>query len=472
MEKVEIKYEKGGYDKLVDKVKNGATRPATDAAEVVKQLDVKEHDVMLLSKRPDKRKVVEETDEETGKSSKTESIVYVSRLPLSFQKLIVRRAAAFLCGNPIALSASPNGDPESKFLEVVKKVWDDNKLDYKSMELAKMMMAETQCAELWYSVEAEDGYWGETINKGAKTKLRVKILAPSLKDYLYPVFDATGDMIAFGRGYRVKEGDKDVDHFDIYTDTQVIYGKKDGEDWVVDPKPNVFGQIPVIYYTQPFPEWYDVDQLIKRLETVNSNAGDTNDYFASPIVAISGKVEGLSAKEDTGKVVELSDGAKMEYLTWDSAPEATKMEIENLERYIYTLTDTPNISFDEVKGLGTFSGIALKMLFLAAHLKAAEKEGIFGEGIQRRINFIKSALTKVNVKLEKVASMPIKPKFEYYLPQNEQEMIEILTMAAGSGKSIMSQEAAVRQNPLVEDAQAEIDTMKAEGAFGADMETA
>src|SRR5690554_3178915 len=107
------------------------------------------------------------------------------------------------------------------------------------------------------------------------------------------------------------------------------------------------------------------------------------------------------------------------------------------------------MSIEEMKGLGTFSGVALRLLFLSAHLKAAKKENIFGEGVQRRINYLKSAMASVQSSFESVKSIQITPKFEYYLPQNEAETIELLTTATGSGKAIMSQESAVRANPLV-----------------------
>ncbi|WP_343302857.1 phage portal protein [Chitinophaga niabensis] len=454
-----------GYDKVIEKVKDASPQPKKVPTETLLQLDPKEHDVMKPGKRKDKIKKVEEED-----GTKTQTIVPVARLPIALQKLIVRRAAAFLCGNPITLVAQPDGDDQSDFLELLKKVWDDNKLDYESLELAKKMMGETQCAELWYYVPAEPGYWGEGPNNKAKNKMRVKVLAPSLGDLLYPVYDTTGDMIAFGRGFNIKVDQKDEEHFDLYTAERIYYGKKGPTNWEVKAEPNLFKKIPVIYWTQGVPEWYDVEELIGGLETVVSNTRDTNAYFASPMVVLSGQVSGLGDKEDQGKVIQTENGGEAKYLTWDNAPEATKFEYQNLKSLIFEMTDTPDISFEAMKGVNTFSGIALKMLFLGAHLKAAEKEGTFGKGVQRRINFLKAGLVTINGNLEKASSMTIKPKFEYYLPKNDQEAIEVLTTAVGSGKAIMSQEAAVRQNPLVGDAEAELEQMKEEGSLGSDIE--
>ena len=113
-----------------------------------------------------------------------------------------------------------------------------------------------------------------------------------------------------------------------------------------------------------------------------------------------------------------------------------------------------------MNSLGTYSGIALKMLFMAAHLKAAEKEENFGKSIQRRINFLKYALASyINTDLEDAVSMDIEPKFEYYLPKDVNEIITLLSTATG-GASILSQKTAVGLNPLVQDADKELTEIK------------
>ncbi len=408
-----------------------------------KQYDPTAHDIFDTSKRPDK--TFKDDDER-------ESIVRVTRLAVPFQKQIVSRAAQFLCGNPIELSATTDDEQKKVLLEAVKKVWEDNKLDYKSKQLAKLMMSETEAAELWYveelSPEEKEDYWEGKLK--ASFKLRMRILANSLGDSLYPVFDATGDMIAFGRGYKI--GDKD-EYLDVYTQDKIFKGvKTGGADWVVDEKPNLYKKIPVIYYSQDDVEWKDVQSMIDRFEVQLSNHADVNDYFGSPLVAVTGKVLSFSKKGETGKLLELEQNSKVEYITWDQAPASVKLEMETLLKLIFDGSDTPIISFEQMKGLGVFSGIALKMLFLAAHMKASDKVEIFGESIQRRINFIKSIIGQIDTSISKV-KLTIKPKFEFFLPKNDMEKIEAITQSVTS--KIISKKTAISLNPLVEDAVAE-----------------
>jgi len=439
------------YSKAVEKIEKAVDLEEIDT--YLKQYDPAQHDIFDKAKRPDK--LIKNNEGNT-------EVVPVTRIGIALQKLITSRAASFLCGNPIEIKGTPNGVPETKMLAGVNKVWLSNKLDFKSKELARLLFSETHCAELWYAEDAAPDFWiGEPVK--SKYKPRVKILAPSYGDDLYPVFNPEGDMIAFGRGYIIKVDDKDEEHFDLYTNETIYLGVKGDGGFAVVPEKNVFTKIPIVYYSQPKPIWNDVQTMITQLETVISNNSDTNAYFGDPLLIIDGEIEGFAKKGQTGKTIKVKNGAKVSYLTWEQAPEAIKMEIDNLLRFIYNITDTPDISFEQMKSIGgnAPSGFALEMLFLGAHLKASDNEEIFGESVQRRLNLIMSALASIDLGLKQGLSLKIRPKFEYFMPKNNAEKIDIINSAVQGG--IMSIESAVRQNPLIEDPEAELELIKAGG---------
>ncbi len=424
--------------------------PTSNYTTLRKQYDPKLHAITDTGKRPDK--LIYDTD------GKLKSTVPVARLPISMQKKIVHLAAAFLCGKPIKIHAAAKEGAEKDLLTVIKKVWDDNKLDYLSQTIARLLFSETEVAELWYTERVDADYWKGSPMEAA-FRLRMKIIANSLGDTLYPLFNQFGDMIAFGRGYSVKVNGSNQDHFDLYTETTIYKGVKSNNEIVFVNEANVIGKIPVIYYSQPLAEWSDVQELIERLETSVSNHGDTNDYFGSPMVKVSGEIKEFSTKGESGKILELENGADASYMSWDQSPKSVELEHKNLITFIHELTDTPNISFESMKGLGVFSGIALKMLFLSPHLKAASKEENFGMGIQRRLNYIKAAIAKLNIKSFEKVTLSLKPVFEYYLPTNDLEMVEMLNTATGA-KATISQETAVNLNTLIEDKEGEITKLK------------
>lgn len=431
-----------------------------DIVDALKQIDPRSHAVK--NKRLRKDKVIQ-TD--SGMD-----IVKVARIPLALQKLIVKRAAAFLIGKPIELSGAADNEQQVTMLEMVRKTWNDNKLDFRSKKIAKVMMSETECAEVWYVDEVETTYWAKPGYE--PVRLRMRILHPSAGDSLYPVFNELGNLIAFGRQYFTLEGKRKVENFDLWTD-EMIYNavKKDGA-WIAKEggeKENPLKKIPVIYYSQELPEWADVQDAIERLETLISNFADTNDYFASPMVFVEGDVEGFAQKGESGKVLKGKKGATAKYLTWDGAPEAIKLEIETLFDIIYTVTQTPNITFKEMKGLGNVSGVALEMLFLDAQLKAKDKqEDVFGECIQRRINLLKAFMVNINSAIKSAESMTLTAEFGLFKLDNVKEDIENLSTAVNS--KIMSKATAMELNPFVRDVEQETERLKAESTSSLDEE--
>jgi SPP1 family phage portal protein len=446
-------------EKLNDfaKLKSELTVSVPVYTDLKKQYEPKLH---KITEKLDKTIKVEEYDDSGAATGNLlTKIVPVAKLPISFQKKIVSIAVTTLCGNPVEYNAAyEEGSIEEDLISAIKKTWDDNKLDFHTKRILRHRMAECQCAELWYKDEADETYWADTAMENVKLKLRVKILAPSLGDSLFPIYNSVGDMIAFVRGIIL---DDESEQWEVYTADNTYYFQKGKSGFdLIESKPNELKKIPIIYYEQAKPEWDDVQPLIERLESLMSQHADTNDYTGSPIILASGSVKGFSAKGESGKVLELEDGATASYLEATTAPESIKLEMENLRSLVYDLTNTPDISFDQVKGLGAYSGIALKMIFLAAHMKASEHEETFGEGIQRRLNFIKAALLTIQPKFDQAKALVIKPRFTYFVPVNIQE--EITTIKSAIDAGLLSNKSAMQLNPLVTDPDAEIDLIDGE----------
>jgi SPP1 family phage portal protein len=343
---------------------------------------------------------------------------------------------------------------------MIQKIWSKNKLDFRNTDVAEKLLSETEVAELWYLVEAEEGYWGD-LSKG-KFKPKMKILASSLGDKLYPYFDLTGDMVAFSREYDITQNGKKESHFDIYTaDKTIKYTTIEGNT-VSEIKPNLVKKIPVVYYKQELPDWYNVQPMIDRLETSFSNKADNNDYSGSPIAVVKGEIMGFASKGDQGKFLKISGDGEIKYLESTGAPESVKMEWDALREFILSMTQTPDISFSQMKNLGQLSGVALKLMFLDAHMKARRNEKTFGECIQRRLNLLMAIIGNViDTSLGGVANnLNINPVFTPYLPINEKEEIENLSTAVTSG--IISKETAVENNPLVSDPESEKERIKSD----------
>lgn len=375
--------------------------------------------------------------------------VEVAKLTIPFQRKIVKSAASFLFGSPINISGSSENE---EAISVIKKYWKDLRLDALLLKFCETVKSETEATIVLFPVEKE----------GGDIKLKASLLT-NKNGKVYPVIDAFGSMEAFGWEYITKDGDKDVFNLYLWTDEKINIYQRQGKDWVLNTElsqDNPFEKIPVVYLSQDNTEWWEVQGLIDRFENSFSKFADTNDYFAHPTYKIKGAANAEIKKDDSGRVlqmdiVETDKGniieADLEVLAWDRAPEALKLEFETTKALVYSLTETPDLSIENVKGLGNISGVALKLLFFGSILKAKWDEGDYQTVIERLISIMISGIDNViggeSVNFEE---LEYDVNFTSVLPENIKEIIEILSEATG-GKPTMTRRTAIEHNPLVMD---------------------
>lgn len=437
-------------------------RPEIPIDELRKQWDVSKHPVMDEITRP-KREVKYDEEDENGNVRVVTKREEVNRVPVPMQKNIVGKAVTFLFGNPVIVKANTSNDQEELALSAIRQVLEDNKSDSQNRVVAKQLFKSTQVVEIWYPEEKEEEH--EDYGFKTKFKLRMATFSPWDGSELHPYFNATGDLIAFGRKF-VRKDDEGQNEtlFEVYTqDVYVLWKKGNNTDWVrADRVANIIKKIPVVFAEQEAAEWADVQKAIERLEFLLSNHADTNDYNGSPTIVAKGKVESFGRKGQTGKIIQTENGADVHYMSWDHAPESIRMEIENLFKIILAYTQTPDISFESVKGLGAISGIALRFLFMDAHLKVMDKREIFDPYLKRRMNIIKSFIGQFNISLKNVAS---KLKIDSEItPYTIEDVLEDITamVTANGGKPVISQKASMKKLGLVNDPETDYDQLQEE----------
>lgn len=467
---------------LMNVLRNGRITDEPKTETYKQQIDPKLHDVMDAKKRPDKLVVVDPNSEDYGQvrnvnpNSETTHegmrVENVGRIALAIQKLIRNRAVSFTFGNPVTYNCTPADEAEAGVLQAIKRIFYDVKISTVNRRAARNIYGTTEVAEYWYPVAADEH---ELYGFNTKMKFKVALFSPAYGDRLYPYFDENRDMIAFSREFSRKTADgKSRTYFETYTKAEHYLWSCDNsqtgektENWQLEagyPKAVTIGKIPVVYGSQPQVEWEDVQSLIDRLEKLLSNFADTNDYHASPKIFVEGKIIGFARKGEAGGIIEGEEGAKAQYLSWQSAPESVKLEIETLLKMIYTITQTPDISFDTVKGIGAVSGVALKLLFMDAHLKVQDKCEIFNDYLQRRINILKAYIGEANkVWKQAAASLIVEPIITPYIVEDELNKINILTAANGN-KQIASRKSTVQRLGWADDADEEIKAIEAEEA--------
>jgi len=404
------------------------------------------------------------TNTETGDTAATKRVVKHTKEVINYQRRIVNSAVTFLFGEPVTLVLN---NKQEKALDAINALWKQNKLDYVNKAIARDLFVECKAAEVWNIPKKIPGQ---------PARVRVTVLGMRNGYRFYPHYDEYGDMDAFTVLFTTTGGDgKPVENAKIYTASNIIHATKKaaGAGWTEES--NVvhdIGKIPVVYYEQDVPEWQGVETQIGRDEDLVSNFADTNDYFGAPVLQSKGIIDNLPKKEDSGKVVtvrpETDDTGKVtypggiEFITWANAPAAIELEHKMLKDMIYSLTQTPDLSFSNVKGISAISGIALRLMFSDALFKSRDKQEIFGPALDRRISVMKAVLAVADTGMRtQLEDADIDVIFNDVLPEDTESIIKSLSIARG-GEPIISTETAVSACPFVKDTAAEVERLEKE----------
>lgn len=175
-----------------------------------------------------------------------------------------------------------------------------------------------------------------------------------------------------------------------------------------------------------------------------------------------GDVEQLSG-ELKNRIVQLTGtSANAQYLTWNQVPETVKFEVETLLSQIYGLTNTPRISFDSLKGTGNaVSGVTFDYVFMSTHLNVENLNETVGMFMQRRVNFLISALGTINTSLEAASeTLDVDVKMQPYRLENIADKID--TAIKAKDGQIWSQEHAIMFVGNIDSVKDEIDKIRQE----------
>ena len=442
----------------------------TPLAELMSQWDPSRHKIFDENIRPKKTIKVPsgKTDPMTGKMIYNDKKIDVVRIAIPVQQSLVDMVVSFLLMNEVTYRVTNHGEKislldekQQMLLNAVKHCYHDNKMRYFDKRLVRTVCRECEAAELWYMETDESGRF--------TGKIKVQLLSRTRGDKLYPHFTDTHEMDGFAREYYTyDEMGTSYQHFDVYTDRYVYQYSYTENGWTAgDIKPHGFTKIPVVYYRQDEAEWEKVQWAIDRVETCVSNWGDTNDYFGTPKYFVRGDLKGFAEKGEQGAVFVGGKETQMNVLSWDSSPESVKGEIAYLFNIIYSFTQTADISFENMKQLGSnTSGAAIRLMFTAPYMKADLKTEMYGEMFTRRCNIVANGICNTGAYIkgigqEVLESIDFEPVFRPYLPKNDVELLQLIN-ASNNGAQSTSSRRAIELNPLNDDAAAVAKEIKQE----------
>lgn len=433
-------------DQKIAYLKKGRKTELPDAVKLYNDWNPNRHEIITDTEKYPKIKITVEKekevyDEKTGKTTtipKKTKDVEPNRIALPIEQDIVNIQTAFTVGTEPKMNCEPEENEQGLF-SALRKVLEKNKIKYQNKRIVRSWLSEQECAEYWYVVK-DDGFWAKLKRKigtlfGASApeyRMNSVIWSPFRGDKLYPFFDDSNNLVAFSREYKKRDLD-DVEitcFMTITADSVYQWELIDGWKFISSFK-HGFKKLPILYCYRPEAYCEKIKTLRARLEKLLSNYADCIDYHFFPILMLFGDVQNFSG-EFKNRVVELTgQGANAQYLTWSQVPDTVKFEAETLLNQMYGLTNTPRISFENLKGSGNaLSGVAFDYVFLSTHLNVENLAEVIGEFMQRRVNFLVSALGSINSSLEKAAeTIDIDVEIEPYRLDNIDDRVNTAVKA-------------------------------------------
>lgn len=377
----------------------------------------------------------------------------VEKLPRCRQRYINEVELFFLLGNPIKWKPSSDVEGKDEAFEAYTQFLKDTRFNTTMRQAKRLAGAETESAKVYH-----------IYNDAGKPSVKVLVISKSKGYTLRPLFDQYENMIAFGYGYFIKEGDKTVEHFDLQTPTFIFRCKKANIGWDVVPIPNPTGKINVIYYRQE-KAWYGTENRCNREEMIDSKAADTNNYFADPKVkATADVIKSLADPDTVGEVIQLTN-KDMSAIDYMAPPEYSSMkesEKKDLNSSILFDSFTPDFSFENMKGLGTLSGEALKRAMVLGFIKRDNLKEVYDILVDREKNLVLAIMANVtHIQLrEKLLNLNIEHEFSEPFNEDIQEKWSAIGKAYYDG--IISLEQAVNILALADNPDEEIERIRSE----------
>ena len=422
------------------------------------EYDPKKHPVMNRAIYPD---VVEEDG----------TIDRVTRVPLNFQKLAVKRMTELCCGVPVKRVYSPDDDQQKEVSVYLEKIFIRNRIDSVNVERLRMLFAGCEVLTLWYAVEQPNNYYGFS----SPIKIRCCNYTPMNGDDLYPLYDETGDMIALSIGYKRKVGKKTVSYFDTYT-AEKHYKWEDNSTggWVLVEEDDIrqIGKIPAVYMYRPEPIWEDTSSLVYEMEWSISRNGNYLRKNSKPLFCVFADEEIAYGQEGDEKaefksILQYPKGSTAGYVTWAQAVDNLKFQIAELRQSFFTQLQLPDWSYESMKST-PMSGESRKQLFIDAQLKVKDESGRLLEFFDREVNVVKAFLKlALGEKFsDAVDALSVENEVTPYTITEEKDTINNLLSANGN-KPLMSQRESIEQLGWSSDVDKTMQEITEEGALDA-----
>lgn len=382
-------------------------------------------------------------DKENGEKS--------SRIAIGLEKLLANRVNQFTFAIPVKREYNtPSNDVQSDIISAIEKIYENAHIDSMNYKRGIAYYAACEMFTIWYTVKRENTIYGFP----CKYKLKCKTYSPMDGVRLYPIIDELDDMIAMSFEYEKKISDTiTITIFETFTADRHFVWKKDNkgntweettaqvnDDGTIESGENIIiNKIPGVYLWRPTPVYDGLERIRHELEYNLSRNGNVIAYNAAPIVKVKGGLVGNEKKGESNRIWRVESDGDISYVSWNQSQEAVNNQTNTLLKLYWMLSQMPDISFDNMKGLGNIGYDARQTLLTDARMKINEESGPWKECFEREFNVIKAFLKQMNNSwINEIDNITCKHIITPYVPQDENNDINI-RMKANGGMPVESQ---------------------------------
>lgn len=440
-----------------------------------KSVTVPDWEKLIEDYEPTKHKIVNDTVTLKDKTRSDGTLEPSARITLGLEKLLAKRVTEFTFAIPPRRVYSNIEDVPVRqdIAKAIEAIYKNVRIDSENIKRGIAYYAACEVFTLWYVVKKPNTLYGFD----SEFKLKCKTYSPMDGTKLYPLIDELDDMIAMSFEYSKTIGNKTTTYFETYTaDKHYIWRQElTGGSWsevtakVSDEGETVNGEdivilkIPGVYGSREFPVYHGLTGLRSEIEYTLSRNSNVIAYNAAPVLKISGGIKGKEDKGEARRVIRVENGGDVAYVSWQQAIEALKYHVDTMLKLYWMQAQIPDISFENMKGMGNIGYDARQTLLTDAHLKIGDEAGNWIEFLERECNVIKAYLKVIGPKewRDEIDNVTVEHVITPFI-QND-ELAEInKRMKANGGKPIESHLESIQKYGQSDDAQATLDQINKE----------
>lgn len=402
---------------------------------------------LLEMYEPSHHKVLTDTlslkDKENGEKS--------ARISIGLEKLLANRVNQFTFAIPVKRKYNtPSNETQSSIINAIERIYEIAHIDSMNFKRGLAYYSACEFFTIWYTVKRDNTLYGFP----CKYKLRCKTFSPMDGVRLYPLIDEYDDMVGMSFEYdKVVSDTSTITIFETFTANRHYVWRKDsqGMAWeettaiVLDDgsiesgEEIIINKIPGVYLWRPFPVYAGLRNIRHELEYGLSRQCNVVAYNAAPIVKVKGGIVGKEKKGESSRVWRVESDGDISYVSWNQSQEAVINQTNTLLKLYWMLSQMPDISFDNMKGLGNIGYDARQTMLTDARLKINEESGAWKECFEREFNVIKAFLKQMNnAWSSEIDNISCEHIITPYVPQDESNDINI-RMKANGGMPVESQ---------------------------------